>query len=275
MIRASCGAKGSTKRPVEAALSGGRRWSASSTGRITHSSGRVVGVAKTGPHLRCLVNGQQRHRLHTTTSTGIGSTTATARQHAFASSSNVSTHHHHRQANNVMGGGGGEAGGATINRINGRTNILECKLSEGMLYMGYSTACTPEVPGNGGLRIGKYSSPGAAQEEAVALTEAMSAKHAMYDTGFNGAKLVFDSDVAIPDLCKDTLMKEVATSLGAMNGAVYTGCDMNTTHKVRRRGGERTQQESFLCARWTVLIDCTAAAVDLRSNVFRLLRPSH
>ena len=125
---------------------------------------------------------------------------------------------------------------ATVNKVNDRTNVLECSLTEGILYIAYDIHSTPEVPGNGGLRIGTYPSPSAAQDEAVALTEAMSAKHAMYDTGFTGAKLVFDSDVPIQNLCKDTLMNEVATSLGAMNGAVYTGCDMNTTHKVRAQG---------------------------------------
>lgn len=214
MIRASASAKlGATR--VSAALSGGLRFSGnkrSSCGRLFVSTQHQLGHARdnTGKG------------LHTTP--GI----VTAQQHARANSTSMRKH---QQQEHVLTGGG-----ATVNKVNARTNVLECSLTEGILYIAYNIHSTPEVPGNGGLRIGTYPSPGAAQDEAVALTEAMSAKHAMYDTGFTGAKLVFDSDVPIQNLCKDTLMNEVATSLGAMNGAVYTGCDMNTTHKVR--GGE-------------------------------------
>lgn len=238
MMRGSCGARG-YKRAVAATLSGGQRSFTCITRRISQVVSPVILVDRTGQqHLRWSARTQQRHSLHTNTEK-FG--TATAKQHARASSTSPSNKHHQEAAS--------VEGGATINRINSRTNVLECKLTEGILYMGYSNACTPEVPGNGGLRIGTYSSSGAAMEEAVALTEAMSAKHATYNTGFTGAKLVFDSHVAIPDLCKDTLMREVATLLGTMNGAVYTGCDMNTTHKVTKRGERSFTAPELLIAR--------------------------
>ena len=49
----------------------------------------------------------------------------------------------------------------------------------------------------------------AAETEVVNLTEAMRKKHRMYNTGFAGAKLVFDSNIAPEDLDKKLLMKEV------------------------------------------------------------------
>lgn len=222
MIRSSSGAKLGTIR-VAAALSGGVRFSSKQRSTCYRRWGGVLGPTRdnTGK------------RLHTTVPPGI----ATAQQHARANSTSV--RRHQRQESVLTG-----EGGATLNKVNARTNVLQRSLTEGILYIAYDIDSTPEVPGNGGLRIGTYPSPGAAQEEAVALTEAMSAKHAMYDTGFTGAKLVFDSDVPIQSLCKDTLMNEVATSLGAMNGAVYTGCDMNTTHKVRPGGAPREEMFS-------------------------------
>lgn len=219
MIRASSGARLSTTR-VAAALSGGLRLS--SNKRSTSS--RLFVSSRGQRHLLARARHNTGKGLHTTTP-GI----ATAQQHARANSTSIRKQ---QQQEPVLTG----VVAANVNKVNDRTNVLECSLTEGILYIAYDIHSTPEVPGNGGLRIGTYPSPGAAQDEAVALTEAMSAKHAMYDTGFTGAKLVFDSDVPIQNLCKDTLMNEVATSLGAMNGAVYTGCDMNTTHKVRGRG---------------------------------------
>lgn len=221
MIRASSRAKLSTPR-VAAALTGGLRSS-----RNNKRSSRLFVTRRCEDHGLARARANTGRGLHTTTP----GTIATAQQHARANSTSIRKH---QQQESVLTG----VIGATVHKVNARTNVLECSLTEGILYIAYDIHSTPEVPGNGGLRIGTYPSPGAAQDEAVALTEAMSAKHAMYDTGFTGAKLVFDSDVPIQNLCKDTLMTEVATSLGAMNGAVYTGCDMNTTHKVRG-GGER------------------------------------
>jgi hypothetical protein len=60
----------------------------------------------------------------------------------------------------------------------------------GHRYVGMSTNCTTTRPGNGGLRVRSYDSAEAAEQEAEALTAAMTLKHAAYNTGFTGAKLV-------------------------------------------------------------------------------------
>jgi glutamate dehydrogenase/leucine dehydrogenase len=102
---------------------------------------------------------------------------------------------------------------------------------QGTLFIGTAPDASAALPGNGGLRVGKYRSAAIARQEAVNLTDAMTLKHASYNTGFTGAKLVFSSDVPVEEVCKRTLMAEVATALDGMAGAVYTGCDMNTTHQ--------------------------------------------
>lgn len=230
MIRASSvGAKLGPMR-LPAALSGGLRFLGDKAG-----CGRLFVGTRRREHQHHLLQGIGGNGLHTSTIPGI----ATAHQHARAKSTSIRQHQQHESILE----GAGVVGATAVHKVNARTNVRECSLTEGVLYMAYDVHASPEVPGNGGLRIGTYPSPGAAQDEAVALTEAMSAKHAMYGTGFTGAKLVFDSDVPIQNLNKDTLMTEVATSLGAMNGAVYTGCDMNTTHKVSR--GEGREDRHF------------------------------
>jgi len=102
-------------------------------------------------------------------------------------------------------------------------------MQEGTLYVGVSTNCTPDWPGNGGLRVRTYDNASDAENEAKALCDSMTLKHAAYNTGFTGAKLVFDSKVEVSDLNKEGLMNEVARTLASEAGRVYTGCDINTT----------------------------------------------
>ena len=92
-----------------------------------------------------------------------------------------------------------------------------------------STEASADWPGNGGLRVRSYDSADEAEAEAKALSDAMTLKHAAYNTGFTGAKLVFDSKVNVNDLDKEQLMNEVARTLASEQGSVYTGCDINTT----------------------------------------------
>mmetsp|Transcript_13987 Transcript_13987/g.16908 ORF Transcript_13987/g.16908 Transcript_13987/m.16908 type:complete len:866 (+) Transcript_13987:189-2786(+) len=104
------------------------------------------------------------------------------------------------------------------------------KLSQGTLYLACEEDCTSVIPGNGGLRVRNYNgSDQHPSEEARKLAESMTFKHRVYNTGFAGAKLVFDADVPVDNLNKKELMDEVAQVLEAFDGRVYTGCDMNTT----------------------------------------------
>ncbi|EKX39225.1 hypothetical protein GUITHDRAFT_76571 [Guillardia theta CCMP2712] len=87
-------------------------------------------------------------------------------------------------------------------------------------------------PGNGGFRIWVYSDPQAAEREAVGLAQGMEVKHATYNTGFAGAKIVCDAsgaDKSVLKVNKEELMKATAALLHELNGTMYTGCDLNTT----------------------------------------------
>jgi len=88
-------------------------------------------------------------------------------------------------------------------------------------------------PGNGGMRLLGYPDQEAAMADAVRLAEGMTRKHICYNTGFSGAKLVVHcSDSVTPaTVDRDALMEDCANALEALQGQVWTGCDLNTTGK--------------------------------------------
>jgi hypothetical protein len=94
-----------------------------------------------------------------------------------------------------------------------RCVLYTAELEQGSLYIGVDSTATQERPGNGGLRIRSYPTPAAAKQEAINLSEAMSFKHGVYNTGFSGAKLVFDTAVPVDDIDKEQLMDRVAEVL--------------------------------------------------------------
>jgi len=85
--------------------------------------------------------------------------------------------------------------------------------------------CPQTQPGNGGLRVLDYASTTEMVQDAVRLATGMTRKHAAYHTGFGGAKLV--SNAAQPHQ-RQALLQTTARALQALDGAVYTGCDLNT-----------------------------------------------
>lgn len=91
----------------------------------------------------------------------------------------------------------------------------------------YDTTIRSFRPGNGGCRIESYDSEAAAVRECRTLTKVMSFKHAVYSTGFSGAKLVVHCPGQIPDE-RVPLLQEIAKVLLELQGKVLTGCDMNT-----------------------------------------------
>ena len=100
------------------------------------------------------------------------------------------------------------------------------------LMIGAAAEISRDRPGNGGFRIWVYSDPQAAEREAVGLAQGMEVKHATYNTGFAGAKIVCDAsgaDKSVLKVNKEELMKATAALLHELNGTMYTGCDLNTT----------------------------------------------
>lgn len=97
---------------------------------------------------------------------------------------------------------------------------------------GSSRKPSRELPANGGLRILNYANADAAITEVIGLAEGMEIKHAVYNTGFAGAKIVVDAcNNADGQLTIDkrALMSQVGQVLNDLDGTVYTGCDMNST----------------------------------------------
>ena len=102
----------------------------------------------------------------------------------------------------------------------------------GELHIVSSGLLESDTPGNGGLRLWQYADKAAATKEAEGLAVAMSAKHKTYNTGFAGAKVVCAADKPVADWTaadRETLLEATASLLEELDGAMYTGCDMNTT----------------------------------------------
>lgn len=106
--------------------------------------------------------------------------------------------------------------------------VLRYETPAGCLYIGNDGPFQKERPGNGGLRILSYPDEQSAVLECIALSSGMTGKHKVYNTGFSGAKLVLN--------CKDPMrinrravMQSVSRALLELKGAVYTGCDVNTS----------------------------------------------
>jgi len=89
-----------------------------------------------------------------------------------------------------------------------------------------------ERPGNGGIRLLNYQSTMHAIDDAVRLAKGMTRKHDMFRTGFSGAKVVVNSDHKDLNVIeRKSLMNDAAKALKALEGSMYTGCDLNTSDK--------------------------------------------
>ena len=82
------------------------------------------------------------------------------------------------------------------------------------------------------MRLWRYKTSEAAIDEAQRLGMGMGVKHDVFNTGFAGAKLVCaaeDDPSTWSAADKQVLLDEVGDMLAEQGGAMYTGCDMNTT----------------------------------------------
>ena len=82
-------------------------------------------------------------------------------------------------------------------------------------------------PANGGLRLLNYPSDEACIADGQRLAGLMTHKHDLYGTGFAGGKIV--ARAAEPDAVKDELISVTAALLESLDGAMITGCDLNTS----------------------------------------------
>ena len=113
----------------------------------------------------------------------------------------------------------------------------EIKTAKGpiRLCIGAATNLSTNRPGNGGFRVISYESADAMTEECIGLAQGMEIKHAVFNTGFSGAKVVADASKlengvsSIDQPLKHILMEETSEILKSLKGTMFTGCDMNTT----------------------------------------------
>ena len=93
-------------------------------------------------------------------------------------------------------------------------------------------------PANGGLRLLNYPSDEACIADGQRLAGLMTHKHDLYGTGFAGGKIV--ARAAEPEAVKDELISITAGLLESLDGAMITGCDLNTSLEDMERLTELT-----------------------------------
>jgi len=117
-------------------------------------------------------------------------------------------------------------------------------------------------PGNGGIRLLNYESKEHAIDDAVRLAKGMTRKHDMFRTGFSGAKVVIKSDHKDLSVIKrKELMEDAARALHALEGGMYTGCDLNTGDKDMDYLVEATGEKYVLAGR-NSLVDTNIATAS-------------
>jgi leucine dehydrogenase len=82
-------------------------------------------------------------------------------------------------------------------------------------------------PATGGLRLLSYDSDATCKADGHRLASLMTNKHSLYGTGFAGGKVVARADN--PAAVKDELINVTAELLESLDGAMITGCDLNTS----------------------------------------------
>jgi len=109
-------------------------------------------------------------------------------------------------------------------------DVLRCVSPEGVVFFVAKDDETPPAnigrPTNGGIRIQEYPDEATALKEACSLAKRMTHKQALYNVGFGGVKIVVSA--CLDGLDKHALMDAIAEVLQALDGTVYTGCDLNT-----------------------------------------------
>ncbi|CAJ1949438.1 unnamed protein product [Cylindrotheca closterium] len=129
-----------------------------------------------------------------------------------------------------------------------------------------------ERPGNGGIRLLNYKSTQDAIDDAVRLAMGMTRKHDMFRTGFSGAKVVVDTDHAnLETIDREALMKDAASALKALEGQMYTGCDLNTSDEDMDYLVEATDDKFVLAGRNSRVDTNVATASSVIGSILGVL----
>ena len=106
-------------------------------------------------------------------------------------------------------------------------SVLAEHVSEHLSVFVVAEDTDSKRPANGGLRLLNYPSDEACIADGERLAGLMTHKHDLYGTGFAGGKIV--ARAAEPDAVKEELISVTAELLESLDGAMITGCDLNTS----------------------------------------------
>lgn len=139
------------------------------------------------------------------------------------------------------------------------------------LYIATDGDFDHERPGNGGIRLLDYQSDGHAIDDAIRLAEGMTRKHDMFRTGFSGAKLVANTNIALDRVKRKQLMEDIAQALEVLAGSVYTGCDLNTCDIDMDYLTEATKEQYVLAGRDSAVDTNVATAASVIGSILGLI----
>ena len=117
-------------------------------------------------------------------------------------------------------------------------SVLAEHVSKHLSVFVVGEATDAQRPANGGLRLLNYPSDDACIADGQRLAGLMINKHDLYGTGFAGGKVV--ARASEPKAVKDELISITAGLLESLNGAMVTGCDLNTSLEDMERLMELT-----------------------------------
>jgi leucine dehydrogenase len=105
--------------------------------------------------------------------------------------------------------------------------VLAEHVSDHLSVFVVGEATDAKRPANGGLRLLNYPSDEACIADGQRLAGLMTHKHDLYGTGFAGGKIV--ARASDPEAVKEELISVTAELLESLDGAMITGCDLNTS----------------------------------------------
>lgn len=126
----------------------------------------------------------------------------------------------------------------TTTRTAPNVSVLANHVSDHLSVFVVAENTDARRPANGGLRLLNYPSDEACIADGQRLAGLMTHKHDLYGTGFAGGKIV--ARAAEPNAVKEELISVTAGLLESLDGAMITGCDLNTSLEDMERLMELT-----------------------------------
>lgn len=126
----------------------------------------------------------------------------------------------------------------TTTRTAPNVSVLAKHVSDHLSVFVVAENTDARRPANGGLRLLNYPSDEACIADGQRLAGLMTHKHDLYGTGFAGGKIV--ARAAEPNAVKEELISVTAGLLESLDGAMITGCDLNTSLEDMERLMELT-----------------------------------